>query len=72
MLFQRKGKLRKEFDERLINQIQLSKKGWDHQNHLVDNSFDPFGQVSLQAKISGAKYVFLLKEARKRRLSAIK
>ena len=72
MFFRSKGKLRKEYDEKLVRQIDHSKKEWDHQNHLLDNSFDPFGQVKLQAKISGAKYVLLLKEARKRKISAIK
>jgi hypothetical protein len=72
MFFRRKGKLRKEYDEKLINQIHLLKKEWDHQNHLLDNSFDPLGEVKLQAKVSGAKYVFLLREARKRKISAIK
>jgi hypothetical protein len=72
MFFRSKGKLRKEYDEKLIKQIHHSKKEWDHQNHLLENSIDPFGQVKLQTKISSAKYVLLLKEARKRRISAIK
>lgn len=68
----RKRKLRKEFDEKLINQILRLKKEWDNQNHLLEKSFDPLGQVKLQAKISRAKYILLLREARKRKINAYK
>ena len=38
MFFRRKGWLRQEFDEKLINQIQHLKRDWDHNNHLLENS----------------------------------
>ena len=50
MFFRSKGKLRKEYDEKLIKQIHHSKREWDHQNHLLDNSIDPFGQANYRPK----------------------
>ena len=72
MFFRRKGWLRQEFDERLVHQINHLKKEWDHHNHLQDNSFDPFGNVNMQVKVSGIKYVYLLREAKKRQISVLK
>ena len=72
MFFQRKGRLRQEFDEKLVRKINGLKNDWDRNSHLLENSFDPLGEFDIQVKISGAKYVYLLKEAKKRRVSVIK
>ncbi|MCQ6277496.1 YaaL family protein [Bacillus sp. V3B] len=72
MFFRRKGWLRAEFDEKLIEQINEAKKRWDHQNILYKKSFDPFGEMELQTKLARAKYLYLLREAKRRSLSVLK
>jgi hypothetical protein len=72
MFFRRKGWLRKEFDEKLINQLEVLKKQWQNQKSLVEKSFDPSEDVICQAKLAEAKYFFLFKEAKQRKISVRK
>jgi hypothetical protein len=72
MLFRRKGKLREDYDEKLIQQLNNSKENWDRQSSLQEKSFDPYFEVDLQTKLARAKYLFLLREAKKRSLSILK
>ena len=72
MFFRRKGWLREEFDEKLIQQLKGLKENWDRQSALLENSFDPYLEMELQTKLARAKYLFLLREAKKRNLSVLK
>ncbi|WP_338450444.1 YaaL family protein [Niallia oryzisoli] len=72
MFFRRKGWLRAEFDEQLLQQLKRLKKDWDHQSTLTKKSFDPFREMELQTKIARAKYLLLLREAKKRNISLLK
>ncbi|AIE58551.1 YaaL family protein [Bacillus methanolicus] len=69
MFFRRKGWLRKEFDEKLICQLEELKKQWRNQKALVEKSFDPSEDVICQTKLAEAKYFFLFKEAKHRKIS---
>jgi hypothetical protein len=69
MLFRKKGWLRKEFDELLLDQLDRLKKDWSNQKTLVEKSFDPSEEVVTQAKVAEAKYFFLFKEAKLRNTS---
>ena len=71
MFFRRKGWLRGEFDEKLIKQLSDLKE-----TGIVkvptDKSFDPYLEMELQTKLAIFKYLFLLREAKKRNLSILK
>lgn len=69
MFFRRKGWLRKEFDEKLLNQLNEFKEQWQKQKQLLDKSFDPSEEAICQTKIAEAKYIFLLREAKQRSVS---
>jgi hypothetical protein len=69
MFFQRKGWLRKEFDEKLLLQLQEYKEHWQEQKQLLDKSFDPSEEAICQTNIAKAKYFFLLREAKERNVS---
>jgi hypothetical protein len=69
MFFRRKGWIRKEFDEKLLNSMDEYKKDWQQQKTLLDKSFDPSGEVICQTKVAEAKYFFLLKEAKQRNIT---
>ncbi|CAI9395267.1 MULTISPECIES: YaaL family protein [Bacillaceae] len=72
MFFQRKGKLRKDFDEKLLVQFNHLKKEWLNDKSLLDKSFDPSDEVISAAKLSEAKYFFLFKEAKQRKINLLK
>jgi len=69
MLFRRKGWLRKEFDEKLLNKVNDLKNSWVSQKQLIERSFEPSSEALSQEKIAEAKYFFLFKEVKKRKIS---
>ncbi|WP_066074753.1 YaaL family protein [Neobacillus soli] len=72
MFFQRKGRLRKEYDERLLLQMNRLKVHWQQEKQLLEKSFDPSEEVICQTKIAEAKYIFLLREAKVRKVSLMR
>ena len=72
MFFRRKGWLREEFDEKLIKQFSDLKENWDRQSDLQEKSFDPYLEMDVQTKLAKAKYLFLLREEKKRNLSILR
>ncbi|CEG29523.1 YaaL family protein [Bacillus sp. B-jedd] len=69
MFFRRKGRLRNEFDEKFLDILEIVKSDRQQQKTLLDKSFDPSEEVICQAKLAEAKYFFLLKEAKHRKIS---
>ncbi|WP_409290904.1 YaaL family protein [Peribacillus sp. SCS-37] len=66
MFFRRKGWLRKEYDQRLINQLEELKRSWLNQKALLEKSVDPSHDIICSVKLAEAKYFYLFKEAKKR------
>ncbi|WP_313804678.1 YaaL family protein [Cytobacillus sp.] len=69
MLFRKKGWLRKEFDDQLLEKVNELKNSWNSQRQLLEKSFDPSADAITQAKIAEVKYFFLFKEVRKRKIT---
>ncbi|MBT2639629.1 MULTISPECIES: YaaL family protein [unclassified Bacillus (in: firmicutes)] len=69
MLFRKKKWLRKEFDHKLLAQLDSMKRNWNNQKLLVERSFDPSEEFITEAKIAEAKYFFLFKEAKHRKIT---
>jgi hypothetical protein len=69
MFFRRKGWLRKEYDEKLLTQLNEYKQYWHQQKLLLDKSVDPSEEVICQTKIAEVKFIFLLKEAKQRNVT---
>ncbi|MBT2681110.1 YaaL family protein [Bacillus sp. ISL-35] len=69
MLFRKKKWLRKEFDQKLLGQLNSMKMNWNNQKLLVERSFDPSEEFITEAKIAEAKYFFLFKEAKHRKIT---
>ncbi|MGG3471288.1 YaaL family protein [Neobacillus pocheonensis] len=72
MFFRRKGWLRKEYDEKLLFQLNKFKELWQQEKLLLEKSFDPSDEVICQTKIAEAKYIFLLKEAKQRNVTLMR
>jgi Protein of unknown function (DUF2508) len=64
--FRKKGKLRREFDEKLVEKLHDYKDMYLSQVELMDRSVDPPEELLTHVKLSQAKYYFLLKEAKAR------
>lgn len=69
MLFRKKDRLKKEYDQKLIDQLSRLKNSWDNQRYLAENSVDPAEEIICQAKLAEAKYFFLFKEAKARNIT---
>ncbi|WP_111646627.1 YaaL family protein [Paranoxybacillus vitaminiphilus] len=69
MFWRRKGWLKKEFDEKLIAELETVKNEWLKQKNLVEKVVEPSEAVLADLKIAEAKYFFLIKEAKRRRIS---
>lgn len=66
MGFLRKKKLRKEFDNKLIEQLIHQKEEWNRQKRLIENSLEPSPEVLYELKVAESKYFFYLREAKKK------
>ncbi|WP_042453779.1 YaaL family protein [Neobacillus dielmonensis] len=69
MFFRRKGRLRNEFDEKVLLQLNQYKDKWHQEKSLLEKSLDPSEDVICQTKIAEAKYILLLKEAKYRKVN---
>lgn len=68
MFFSRKGKLKKEFDERLVQSIKTAKDDLNNAKVMEDLMDEVNLDVLVQAKMAEALYFYLLKEARIRKV----
>jgi hypothetical protein len=68
LLFRRKGWLRSQYDQQLVQNLLNMKEEWNRQKQLVDKSVEPSTQVLYELKIAESKYFFLLKEAKIRNI----
>ncbi|MBD3110042.1 YaaL family protein [Bacillus sp. AGMB 02131] len=68
MFFRRKGWLRKEYDERLLQELVTLKKDWLAKKALIERCVDPSLELTLEAKMAEVKYFSLFKEAKVRQV----
>ncbi len=68
-MFNRKEKLREEYDMKLVELMEKLKEDWEQQRHLVQISFEYSDELLYHEKISKIKYFYLFKEAKKRKIS---
>ncbi|MDQ0216533.1 hypothetical protein J2S13_002993 [Oikeobacillus pervagus] len=68
MFFKRKNKLRDKYDRLLIIQMEKAKKNWFQQRELQRLSVEQTDEMICLTKIAEAKYFFLFREAKKRRI----
>jgi uncharacterized protein YhbP (UPF0306 family) len=68
MLFSRKGKLKKEFDESLVKLIKVTKDDLNHAKVMEELSDDYNLEVIAERKIAESLHFYLFKEARIRRV----
>ncbi len=69
MFFLRKGKLRKEFNEQLLLNLETNKTEWMKQKRMVDRCVEPSEEILYHLKVAEAKYFYLIREAKVRKVS---
>lgn len=67
-MFQRKGKLRKEYDSKLINLIKETKDDWNNAKVIEGLSDDYDLEVIANRKKAESIHFYLFKEARIRKI----
>ncbi|MBB5326338.1 hypothetical protein HNQ34_003489 [Anoxybacillus tepidamans] len=69
MFWRRKGWLKKQFDQQLVEQLEAMRNEWMKQKDLIEKSIEPSEEVLIDVKITEAKYFFLIREAKRRRIT---
>ncbi|RKQ33002.1 YaaL family protein [Oceanobacillus halophilus] len=67
-----KKRNKKEVDNELLETIYKLEGEWRQIRSIMEHSIDPTPSGRLQESLAQAKYIFLLREARYRNLSALK
>ncbi|SDQ04487.1 Protein of unknown function [Virgibacillus subterraneus] len=65
-------KLKRTVDEQLLGSIFTLEREWKQIQSLVEKSIEPTVDGYYRENISQVKYLFLLREARRRKISAIR
>lgn len=65
-------RIQKQIDQELLNAIFSAEKEWKHLRKIVDNSIDPLDESRQWLKVTEAKYMFLLREAKRRKISVLR
>ncbi|MFB5663561.1 YaaL family protein [Alteribacillus sp. HJP-4] len=68
-MFFRKKSISQTETEKLVAVIQKTKAKLDQQQRVVEHSVEPSQEILVQVSLLKAKYLFLLKEARHRRVN---
>ena len=66
----RKKARKKATDEELLDAIYTLQREWQRIEAIVEDSIEPVDRSLYKEKLAKAKYLFLLREARQRNLSA--
>jgi hypothetical protein len=71
MLFRKKGRLRKESDQQLYQLLEEKKQEWLKAKDIVTRSVEPSEELVVRMNLAETKYLFLLREAKQRKISAM-
>jgi hypothetical protein len=69
VFFRQKEKLRKQYNQELVNELEQLRKNWLNQSSLLERSLDPSEDAIIQTKLAELKYFYLFKEAKKRKVT---
>jgi hypothetical protein len=70
-MFGRKKVKKKEIDQRLLSDINRLQHDWTNLKNIIEHSVDPTEEGMRDLALAQAKYFYLIKEARHRKLSAL-
>ncbi|HEX6593288.1 MAG TPA: YaaL family protein [Bacillota bacterium] len=67
----RRKRQKREIDELLLDDIFRTQHEWKQLSSIMNQSIEPTEEGKFREAVAQAKYLFLLREARRRNLSAI-
>ncbi|WP_082231931.1 YaaL family protein [Halobacillus massiliensis] len=70
MLTKRKSP-KKELDQQILTDIKKLKHDWETLENIIEHSIEPSEEGLLDLSLAKAKYFYLLREARYRKLNAL-
>jgi len=68
----RRKRWKKEIDRALLEAIFMSEAEWKQLRFIMDNSVEPILENKQRLLLSEAKYMFLLREAKHRKISVLR
>lgn len=68
MLFKRKKSLKKEYDRKLLTEMERLKRNWQIEKEIFDRSYKSSQDLEMQVKLAEIKYFYLFKEAKERNI----
>jgi len=68
-VFKKKKKLRRGYDQQLIELMDTTKKDWMIQTQLLKMSFEKSDALQVLTQLAKANYFFLFQEAKIRKIS---
>ncbi len=68
----RKRRQHRIVDEDLLQTIFAKESEWQNLRHIVDRSLDPLTEARDRLKLTEAVYMFLLKEAKHRKITVLR
>jgi hypothetical protein len=69
MFFRKKDKQKTEYNDKLIHLLEQSRQEWFKHRELIRLSFEHNEELIAQTKVSEAKYFFLFREVKRRKIS---
>ncbi|MFD1019340.1 YaaL family protein [Thalassobacillus hwangdonensis] len=70
-MFGRKKIKKKDMDQELLADINRLQQDWSNLKNIIEHSVDPTEDGLKDLSLAKAKYFYLIKEARHRKLSAL-
>ena len=67
----KRKKIQKTIDRELLNAIIDVETEWKKLRHIVDNGIDPMIETRQKLLLVEARYTFLIKEAKRRKISIL-
>ncbi|WAA09509.1 YaaL family protein [Fervidibacillus albus] len=64
----RKGQLKKKYDQKLLEQMEDLKKKWEEEKNLLNHSVGVSEEMKKQVQLAKIKYFYLFKEAKARKV----
>lgn len=68
----RRKRKQKEIDRALLDTFFTVETNWKNLQQIHQNSVDPMGETLQKLQLSEAMYIFLLKEAKHRKISVLR
>ncbi|WP_226582427.1 YaaL family protein [Halobacillus litoralis] len=70
-MFGRKQRIKREMDQELLMNLKKMKYEWESLNTIIEQSIEPSEEGLQDLALIKAKYFYLLREARYRRINAL-